>query len=93
MGFERPVEKPKEREGWEISNFEFRNVALLCSVSVNLAELRRVAPKGDQVRSELQGWHQARSQDARQGRLRGRGHGRLLSKGRDRGARKAGQSG
>ena len=43
-GLERLVEKPREREGWEISNFGFRNVALLRAVSVNLAELRRVAP-------------------------------------------------
>ena len=57
------------------------------------AGLRRVAPYCDQVRSILRGVDLVRSLNVRPGRLRGRGHEKLLSKGRGRGARKAGQGG
>ena len=76
---------------WECGKVRMWDGALLHSVSVNLAELRRVAPWCEQVRSVLRGWYVVRSLNVRQGRLRGRGHGRLLSEGRGRGARKAGQ--
>ena len=39
--YERREERAREREGWEISNFGFRNVALLRPAP---AGLRRVAP-------------------------------------------------
>ena len=39
--YERREERAREREGWEISNFGFRNVSLLRPA---VAGLRRVAP-------------------------------------------------
>ena len=41
----------------------------------------------------MRGWCEVRSLNARQGRHRGRGHGRLWPKSRGRGARRAGQAG
>ena len=96
-------------------------MALLRSVSVNLAELhragalvrseprfarlelppsprlrrtcRRVAYWGDQVRLILRGVELVRSQGEQQGRPRGRGYEKLLSKGQGRDARKADRGG
>ena len=104
MGPGRPVEKPKEQEGWDY--LESMKAALLRSTSCSglsyegrprradfAPRSRDALARGFRNAKRNLGRDVARSLNARQGRLRGRGHGRLLSEGRGRGARRAGQDG